>query len=676
MNLIQRWLHSFRYRQGLDILLSEAPSSSSPLRERVDWLGRLVNWVRISGPIPSELGISRKGRIQSARLKFILQVLENNPAYKDSVSGCLRSIIMDTHSLELFMHVGVPNQQGFIGEFIERVSVALLPRAPDDRNLEFIFSETFRYERDAEWIDQMDPEIFQGWLELFQYESARVNSKQGKVHREIQDALYLLSHSVRSIGLSRIVRNRVAEHDFRKLPFYELTDKVDVLIETQDPAPRALAHRELNETLDRCFLILNEVYLHYRDHGVSIELVYQTERLKALLNRCRTLGQLIVGNEKNSPFIQSFFGLLVLENSRARKIGKLISDNLVLVCQKIVETNAETGEHYITRDRAAYREIFLKALGGGAVTGVTTFFKFALAHLSLPLFFSGVFAFLNYSISFIALQFMGFTLATKQPAMTATVLAERMDHLNDSFKGMDELVDEIIHLIRSQMAAVVGNILMVVPVVVLIDFIYSRWGAHLTDAPHAQQTIESFSILGMTPIYAAGTGVLLWLSSVFAGWYGNWFNFRGLPEAVEHNARLKFVIGPPRAQRLGRFLKNNVSGLAASISLGFLLGMTPQIASFFGFPFDVRHVTLSSGAITGSAMAIGKAVFSQTSFWLAVLGIFSMAVLNLAVSFTLALTVAVWAKKCSAPKRKQIYKALIKKFREQPSIFLIPGKNI
>ena len=79
MNFIQRWRHSYRYRQGLDILLSEAPLRTSPLRERVDWLSRLVNWVRITGTIPPELGISRTGRIQTTRLKFILQVLENNP---------------------------------------------------------------------------------------------------------------------------------------------------------------------------------------------------------------------------------------------------------------------------------------------------------------------------------------------------------------------------------------------------------------------------------------------------------------------------------------------------------------------------------------------------------------------------------------------------------------------
>lgn len=678
MNLIQRWRHSFRYRQGLDILLSEAPLSTSPLRARIDWVGRLVNWVRIEGVIPSELSISQKGHIQNVRLKFILQVLDRNPNYRKSISECLRSIMCDTQALELFMHVGVPNQQGFIGELVERVSTALLPQAPDDRNLEFIFSETFRYESDAEWINDMDPEVFQSWLELFSssHDSGTLDSQQGKVRKEIEDALFLLSHSVRSIGLSRLVRNRVAEKDFRKLAFFELTDKVEILIKAQDTASRSLAYDLLSETLDKCVVILNEVYSHYRDHGVSIELVYQTERLKALLKRCSTLGRLLVENEENSPFIQSFFGLLVLENIRARKIGNLLSDNLVLVCQKIVETNAETGEHYITRNREDYIEILKKALGGGAITGVTTFVKFLLAHLHVSLFFSGIFAFVNYSLSFLALQFMGFTLATKQPAMTATALATKLEYSNDSADGMEGLIEEITHLIRSQFAAVVGNILMVVPVVILIDFVYSLSGSHLTNPAYAHNIIDSFSIFGMTPIYAAGTGVLLWLSSVFAGWYGNWFNFRGLPDAVEHNARLKYVIGPERAKRFGTFLKNNIAGMAASISLAFLLGMTPQFASFFGFPFDVRHVTLSSGALAASSMAIGTSVFSHWSFCFAVLGIVSMAVLNLGVSFALALTVAIWSKKCSAPKRRKIYRALMKKFREHPFVFLIPDKNL
>lgn len=663
MKLITRWRESFRHRPELDLLLAAVPVEISPLRERVEWVRRLVNWVRVTGV--------DAGSLPNTRLKYILQVLDRNPAYREKVSECLRSVIRDTRALELFMHVGVPNQQGFIGEFIERFTVRLLPQAPDDQSLEFFFSETFRVESDAEWIENMDPQVFLGWLELFRAPKGTLGSEESKVRKDLQDALFLLTHSVRTIGLSRLVRRRVAEPDFRKLPFFLLTEDAESLINATDPASRAREFAELSRTLDRCFSVLEEVYAHYRAHGASIELVYQTERLKMLLKRCRTLGELLAGDEKDLPHIQNFFVLLVRENARARRLSKLLSDNLALICQKIVETNAETGEHYITRDRVDYFKILKKSWGGGAVTGLTTLVKFMLAHLTLAPFFSGIFAVANYSVSFLALQALGFTLATKQPAMTATVLAARIEAQGDT---VSPLIDEIVHLVRSQLAAVVGNLTMVVPVVVLLDILYSlATSNHLTDAEYARQSMESFSLLGMTPFYAAGTGVLLWLSSVFAGWFGNWFIFRGLPSAIEYNPRIRFVFGANRAQRLGGFLERNVPGIAANLSLAVLLGMTPQFANFFGFPFDVRHVTLSSGALSAGVMAMGSSVFSEWGFWLAVGGILSMAVLNLAVSFALALTVAIWAKKVSAPKRGVIYRALLSKFLSQPWHFVFPA---
>lgn len=641
------------------------------MRRRVEWLRRLVNWVRVTGPLTKE-ETRLPGSLQNTRLIHILSVLEKNPTNREAVSKCLQSVIRDAGALELFMHAGVPNQQGFIGEFVERATVRLLPQAPDDQNLEFIFSEAFSRESDAEWIDRLDPKVFASWLGLFRPSKGATSAGSGKVRAEIQDALFLLSHSVRSIGLSRLVRRRVAENDFRKLPFYKLTSDSERLIQAPDHVTREQCFTEMRHTIEQCYSSLHEVYAFFRVHGASIELVYQTERLKMLLNRCKTLGELLAGDENDIAHIQHFFSLLVRENVRARRLTKLLTDNLELISQKIVETNAETGEGYITRGRDDYYKILKKSWGGGALTGVTTLVKFLLAHLSAAPFFSGIFATINYSVSFLLLQAFGFTLATKQPAMTATAMAKKIEGSGDS---VAPLIDEVVDLVRSQLAAVIGNITMVVPVVVLFDLAVKEIGGfHLTDAEHAHHTIHSFSLLGPTPIYAAGTGVLLWLSSVFAGWFGNWFVFRNLPEAIEHNPRLRFVIGPQGSRGLGHFLERNVAGIAASISLAFLLGMTPQIANFFGFPFDVRHVTLSSGALTASVRAIGNSVFREWGFWLALGGIASMAVLNLAVSFFLALNVAIWAKKVSAPKRGVIYRALILKFLQKPWIFLFPGK--
>ena len=666
--LITRWFSSFRTQPGLDSLLGQAPAPTALLRQRLNWMEQLVSWIRTVGPNANELGVSA-GLAQTVRLRHILQVLDRNLALKQRVADTLRSIIRDTRALELFMHVGIPNQQGFVGEFSERLNLYFLPQPPHDKDLVSVFSETFRFQSDSEWIRWMDPELFEGWLRLFAYSETPVAPAWNTLLQDARDALYLLGHSVRATGLSRLIRNRVKQPDFRKLPFYELTDRVDELLAANSDAQRTQAFGELNQNIDACLTTINEVYGHFRERGVSIPLVYQVERLKSLIRRMTTLARLLVGYRQDSIFIQEFFGLLVGENVRARSLRGLLDDNMTLVSQKIVETNAETGEHYITRDGSEYLHILKKSWGGGALTGFTILIKLLLHQLSLAPFISGVFAVANYSVSFVGMQLVGFTLATKQPAMTATALASK---LQDSGDSVDGLVDEVVHLIRSQLAAVFGNITAVVPAIILIDWVFVLGGGHLADEKFARSTIESFSILGLTPFFAAWTGVLLWLSSVIAGWFGNWCIYRELPEATEHHPRLKFVFGAHRMARVADFMRHNIAGFAGNISLAFLLGMSTPIASFFGLPLDVRHVTLSSGSLAAAVLALGHTVFFEGSFWLAVGGIMSMAVLNLAVSFALALTVAIWATKASAPKRGIIYRALLKKFLGQPWIFFIP----
>ena len=172
----------------------------------------------------------------------------------------------------------------------------------------------------------------------------------------------------------------------------------------------------------------------------------------------------------------------------------------------------------------------------------------------------------------------------------------------------------MIHLIRSQIAAVVGNITSVIPTVIAIHLLFTKIGYPFLDAPHAHAIIQSFSVLGMTPFYAVLTGALLWASSVVGGWFGNWVNYQNLPSATEHDPKLNFFVGQRRAHRLAQFLKQGTSSLVANLSLALFLGMTPPLGQFFGIPLDVRHVTLSTGALTAAVMTLGPSSMHQLSF--------------------------------------------------------------
>jgi site-specific recombinase len=657
--LIERWRKSAIDRSGLDSLFGHAPGSETPLRERLIWFRKIIHWISTG-----------TGSLQVMRLKYLFQILEKNPELKKKAALAIRSIVADTSALELFMNVGIPNEHGFIGEFLERMHLKLLPQAPRDEDLISVFTSTFRFKTDAYWIEDIDPALFKEMVEIFGYESA--NSNWNSLLRDARDAVLILGQEINAIGVSRLVRNRVKEKNFRNLPFFKLAWQSERFVNATEPHEFTAAYKELDLTLDQCRNSLDEVYEHFRTRGVSISLVYQIERLKALIRRESTLIRLLAGYDHNTRFIQDFLVLLVEENNRARSIRGLINENIVLVCHKIVETNAKTGEHYISRDRDEHLKILKSSAGGGIVTGFTTLFKILLHHLVIAPFTWGVLASLNYAVSFCGIQLLGFTLATKQPAMTATVLASKLDEKNDS---VDPLIEEIVHLLRSQIATVFGNVIAVIPMVMLIDLVYMAVTRHhFTDPEYGMKLIESFSLFGWTPLFAAWTGVLLWASSVFSGLFANWFAFRGLPEAIENHPRLVYVLGNQRTKKVSDFLRRNMAGFASNISLAFLLGMTNPIGIFFGIPLDVRHVTLSTGAMAAACVAVGSSIFSDHIFWHAVMGLASMGILNLAVSFSLALTVAVWAKKSTAPSRSIIYRALMRRLIRKPWILLMPER--
>jgi site-specific recombinase len=162
---------------------------------------------------------------------------------------------------------------------------------------------------------------------------------------------------------------------------------------------------------------------------------------------------------------------------------------------------------------------------------------------------------------------------------------------------------------------------------------------------------------------------------VLSGWIENWAVYRRLPEALAHQPRLVYAFGAEAMQRAAGWFERNVAGLGGNIALGFLLGMTPVVAAFFGVPLDVRHVTLSTGSLALAASTTGLAVFGSAAFWLACAGIAVVGALNLGVSFTLALWVAIRATRARALSRRRVYRAVLARLVTSPRDFLVPPQT-
>ena len=340
----------------------------------------------------------------------------------------------------------------------------------------------------------------------------------------------------------------------------------------------------------------------------------------------------------------------------------------------MAERSAETGEHYITRDRAEYKQMLGKAMGGGAVTALTTGLKFAVVAIGLSAFWNGFASGFVYAASFVLIQLLHLTLATKQPAMTAPAMAAKLTEI-DSGNAIEDFVDEVTHLVRSQVAAVLGNVFMVVPAVLLVNvLILLLAGRPMISQKEAMYVLGTLSLLGPTLLWAAFTGLILFASSLVAGWFENWFVLHRLDSAIAHNPRFTRALGMQRAARWSLFMRQNVSGFASNISLGFMLGLIPAFTGFFGFELEARHVTLSAGQLAAAGAALGLEAFRQPLIWWCMAAIPLIGALNLSVSFYCAFRLALQAHNVSGVDRARISRAIWGRWRSQPGSFFVPHK--
>lgn len=653
--------------------LLNAADAGAPLAARNLWLVRLLEWLRHPVARTDEGGAEPSGRpLPLLRLTHLLNVLERHPEHARPVAQLLLAIWRDMHAVGLFADVGFAPRMALWSELLNRLRLRVLPGTVDTQELAELFVLLFPEPEDAQWLSQLDAALLQRLAALL----AQAEGSGPSWREPMQAGLTALISAVRSAGLSGALRQRMDAALLQNQPFTQLASTAEQLLAAQAAGDSAQLHQclqLLRALLDDCRSAAASVPRHLEQHGVSVDIVFEVEQMQARICRIEALLDCLVAPEPQRELARLLAELARVTQER-RSLRTLFARHYSLLARKVTERSAETGEHYITRTRSEYRAMLLSAAGGGALMAITTFVKFGIAALAFPAFWAGFWAGANYAASFVAVQLMHWTVATKQPAMTAPALAQKLGSLSGE-KGLEEFVDEVAHLLRSQMAGIVGNLCAVIPLVLAVQLL-SAWllGTPLVGAPQADYVLHSLTLLGPTLAFAAFTGVLLFTSSLIAGWAENWFVLYRLDAAIAWNPRLVARLGQPRAQRWADWWRHNISGLAANVSLGMMLGLLPALAAFFGLPIEVRHVTLSTGQIAAAAGALGLEVLHQPGFWWCVAAIPLTGLLNVGVSFYLAFKLALRSKGLQVADRARLRRAIWQRLREQPRSFLLPPR--
>jgi len=653
--------------------LVNAANAKSGQADRNLWLVRLMEWLR-HAPRNAVAAAADEARtpLPVLRLRHLLNHLDKNEAARAAVQGMMRAFRRETDAAALYADFGFGSRMSLAGELLTRVQARVLPATPDTRDLAALFRLMFEA-ADADWIAAIDTATL--------HRAGSILAPAAEDWRAtLLDAITILVSAVHAAGYSPALRQRMDTALLHDEPFRQLTAAAGALRTAVLEGRHAEALQEaayLRALLDTCRRAAGSITAHLEQYGVSVDIVFDLDQLQGRARRIEQLLECVLAPDP-APQWQRLVAALARELAQVRGVRRLLARQYSLLARQVTERSAETGEHYITRTRDEYRDMLRRAAGGGAVLAGTTFVKFAIAAIGLSAFWAGFWSGANYAASFVVVMLLHWTVATKQPAMTAPALAASLPAAGGSTseEQIETFVDRVAQLIRSQAAGIVGNVAMCAPLVLAAQWLAKTvFGAPLVGAETAEYVLGSLTLLGPTVLFAAFTGVLLFASSLVAGWAENWFVLHRLDSAMAWNPRIVATLGAARARRWSSWSRANVSGLAANISLGMMLGLAPALVDFLGPPLEVRHVTLSSGQLGAALGALGWPLLAEPAFWWCMAGIAATGVLNVTVSFWLAFKVALSSRGVRLKDRSRIAAAMRRRLFTRPLSFVWPPRD-
>ena len=284
---------------------------------------------------------------------------------------------------------------------------------------------------------------------------------------------------------------------------------------------------------------------------------------------------------------------------------------------------------------------------------------------------------MNYSLGFMLIHVLHFTVATKQPAMTAARIAAGLSSKNGRSIDLDSTAVLINKVFRTQCIAVLGNIATVIPTAFFIAVGYVAFtGHHLVNPAKALKMMDDIDpIHGPALLYAAIAGVCLFVAGLISGYYDNKAVYTEMAQRVYQLRGLGRLLGADRLRRLSLYVENNLGGLMGNFFFGILLGTMGTLGYLLGLPLDIRHVTFSAANFATAFVALDYHM-SWELIVTSISGFLAIGAVNLIVSFGLALWVALRARKIRFEHGWRLIKAIGRHFRSAPIDFFIGPKDI
>lgn len=626
----------------------------------VSLLNNLIHFLRQGG---------HKGA--SERFQLLLNAFTELPDTTTMFSNRFHTWLTQIHLYPAFIGLGIFSRSGFAREMSIRLYERISPSYRDLNNLRDIFLYFFRSSNDEKWLQTIS---IRQWISFYTLlnnycDSQIFQTASKKISADRLQAIEMLSIWVAA---------EAVEPDFIRID-PKLMQVNSAFVALQHEVNSFVCHyRQFDQTelydtahlevmLEQCETQVN----HLRRKGTgagagsSIKTAHLLERLNQTLERIRLL--IDIQTKGDTRYTITLLQSMTMAAVEQHSTEMLRKRSIKMLALSISENTGGHGDHYITRNKREYFRMFGSAAGGGVLIALMALHKIHISTLNLGEFTTALFNGLNYGLGFMLIYMLHFTVATKQPAMTASTFAEAVSR-NDNGRAMNtKLAKLAIDVARSQNIAIIGNVSVAIIVATLIATWYQQhYHEPLLDAAQiAYQNKSVNPITQPTLIYAAIAGVWLFCSGIISGFFDNRANYLNLRQRIPVNPFIQKIL-PLRARiRLGEYLHIHYGSLMGNFIFGMLLGMTSWFGFLIGMPLDIRHVAFSSANIGYAADGLAIFLFN-------LMGVLLIGAVNLWVSFSLALSVALSSRDAKINSLSLLLKSIKQEFLANPINLFFP----
>ena len=628
---------------------------------------------------------SRNTEEIEAKFNAFIQALLLTPNAVSALQTFTLRIINRYKQTSLFSDTGILSLDGFWNQLNQRIGAHILPVIPDHQQLQELFRKVFYQPTDKYWLDYFDED---DWQRLFSVLNQGHSNQPEKtrIKDQLIKALTILSYRISGIGLHPEFINAQPELMEYESPFLVQNREINEFIQeykkryntvtlvdsiTPPDASQALV------MLEQCHDVVAKIRRSTKRIGVSVSLTYMLALLEQCLERVEILLNMVM--DEDDLRYQSI-GLFIADITEAiyseRSVRALLATNSELLALQVTENASKTGEHYVSTDKKGFLAMYKSAAGAGAIIATMATLKILMTRLSMAPLMQAFSYSMNYSLGFMLIHVLHFTVATKQPAMTAAALAATVQQRKGSkMAQIAELAALIVNIIRTQFVAILGNISIAIPVAALITLMWDV-ALHEPLMNHAKATKTLHDLNPFTSLaipHAAIAGVCLFLSGLLAGYFDNMAVYRKAGPRLKAHIRLSQLMGQERLYRFADYIERNLGALAGNFMFGIMLGSMGTIGFILGLPLDIRHIAFASanfiqGLININGPDIGLIVVSF-------LGVLLIGLTNLFVSFSLTIIVALRARRVRFEQWKPLAKLVMTHFLTRPSDFFWPPKQ-